>query len=379
MKNTVLGIFLLYTLLFFACSSSKRALKQGHYYKATVEAIKHLRTSPGSKKSQEVLLQAYPLAQENSMRIIQNAREANLSGKYATIADEYLMLNELADEIYTCPKALELIPHPNQYSRELREILPLAAEESYVIGSRLLRENTMRDAREAYFAFAKTDRYVEGYRDVKEKMEQALYMATLKVIVQQPRTPKSYQLSATFFYNNLMAELSRMGKDRFIRFYTYAEAKEEGLSRPDQLLVLNFEDFSIGRMRESRNSSELVRDSVLVGTTSVNGTKQNVYGTVKARFIAYRREVISEGVLSAQIVDASNKRVLEHRNFPGRFVWFNEWATYKGDERALTKKELRMAETEPLMPPPHQDLFIEFTKPIFDQTIRFVRDYYRGM
>ena len=31
-----------------------------------------------------------------------------------------------------------------------------------------------------------------------------------------------------------------------------------------------------------------------------------------------------------------------------------------------------------MMPPPQQDLFIEFTKPIFDQTVRFVTNYYTG-
>lgn len=50
---------------------------------------------------------------------------------------------------------------------------------------------------------------------------------------------------------------------------------------------------------------------------------------------------------------------------------------YKGDERALTDKQLKMTNnSDVVMPPANQDLFIEFTKPIFDQTVSFVRNYY---
>lgn len=362
--------------LFVECSSSRRALRHGDYYSATMNAIKTLRSNPKSKQSMEVLQQAYPLAKENSMRKIKNAFDANVTGKYSIAAEEYLALNALADAIYTCPKAMEIFPKPNQFSVELRDALPLAAEESYDLGEKLLRQNTIRDAREAYFNFLKAERYMPNYKDVREKIQVALYAATLKVVVARPITPKRYQLSADFFYDNLMAQIGRATSDQFIRFYTYEEAQGEGLSKPDQYLVLDFEDFTVGNLRESKNTTEIARDSVLVGTTTVDGKKQNVYGTVKAKLTVYRREVISQGLLSARIVNAYNNKVEEYRNFPGKFVWVNEWASFKGDERALSKDQLEMTETEPVMPPPEQALFIEFTKPIFDQAVRFVRNYY---
>jgi hypothetical protein len=375
-KVSYLLLLIVTTFLCVNCSSSKRALQHGDYYNASMNAIKTLRSNPKSKKSMEVLQQAYPLAKENSMRKIQNVFDANIPGKYSIAAEEYLALNAIADAIYTCPKAMEIFPQPYQFSKELREALPLAAEESYNLGERLLQLNTIRDAREAYFHFLKAESYMPDYKDVKEKIQYALFVATLKVIVQKPILPKRYQLSADFFYDNLMAQMSKMTANQFIRFYTYGEAQAEGLNMPDQYLVLNFEDFTVGNLRETKNTSELTRDSVLVGTTTVNGEKQNVYGTVKAKLTVNRREVISQGVLSARIVNAVNNKVEENRNFPGKFVWVNEWASFQGDERALSKEQLKMTETEPVMPPPEQDLFIEFTKPIFDQAVSFVRNYY---
>jgi hypothetical protein len=378
-KLSYLLVLIVVAFLSVNCSSNIKKLQRGDYYNAAMGAIKTLRSNPKSKNSIEVLQQAYPLAIENSMRKIQNALDADVAGKYSIIADEYLDLNAIADAIYTCPKAMELFPQPEQYGKELREILPLAFEESYSQGERLLQLNTLRDAREAYYKFLKAEHYMPDYKDVKEKIQVALYAATLKVVVQKPITPKRYQLSADFFYDNLMAQMSKITANQFVRFYTYGEAKEEGLEKPDQYLVLSFEDFTVGNLRETTNNSEISRDSVLVGTTTVNGEKQNVYGTVKAKLTVYTREVISEGILSAKIINAYNNKVEESRNFPGGFVWVNEWASYKGDERALTNKQLKMTETKPIMPPPEQDLFIEFTRPILDQAVGFVRNYYSSI
>jgi hypothetical protein len=173
-----------------------------------------------------------------------------------------------------------------------------------------------------------------------------------------------------------MTQISQISSNHFVRFYTEVEAQNERLTQPHQYLVFDFEDFMVGSMRESSRTYETSRDSVLVGTTTVNGKSQNVFGRVKAEVTTTRREVTAESVLAVRIIDAAVNRIEQHRNFPGKFVWSNEWSTYKGDDRALTDEEKKRTNTKPLMPPSQQDLFIECTKPIFDQTVRFVKDYY---
>ena len=378
MKQTFNSLLLLCVAALFvaSCGSSKKSLQRGEYYTATMEAVKQLRSNPDNRKQQQVLLDAYSLAQEISLRNIQNAFDANAANKYTIAADEYRALNRIADAIYTCPGALRVVPQPAQYTRELSDILPMAAEESYNLAERQLQLNTIHGARQAYMLFVKADEYVSGYRDVHDKIAQALYLATLKVVVQRPATPKNYQLTADFFFNNLMAQMAQVTSNRFIRFYTPEEASKERLTHPDQYLVLDFDDFTVGAMREAKSTVPLSRDSVLVGTTTVNGKSQNVYGTVKAELTTFTREVVSQGTLSVKITNAATNRIEEHRSFGGKYVWTNEWATYKGDERALTDKQKKMTNTEPVMPPPQQNLFVEFTKPIFNQTVTFVKNYY---
>jgi hypothetical protein len=58
-------------------------------------------------------------------------------------------------------------------------------------------------------------------------------------------------------------------------------------------------------------------------------------------------------------------------------VWFTEWGSFNGDERALSKDQLALCDKRPAPPPPPQDLFVEFTKPIYNQVTPFLKDFYR--
>ena len=116
----------------------------------------------------------------------------------------------------------------------------------------------------------------------------------------------------------------------------------------------------------------------MVGSTEVNGEKVNVYGTVEAEFISYRKYIDSGGLLDMKIYDAVTDRVLFQRKMPGEYNWMAEWATYKGDKRALSDEELALARlSEPLNPSP-QFLFEQFCQPIYSQAAGHIREFYRG-
>lgn len=370
------------TLLAFAallvggCSSSKRALRQGDYAKATLEAARHLRKHPGNKTSQEVLRQAYPLACENALRHIRQAADGGASDRYIVAAEAYMQLNELAEAIYESPKALEVAGRPTRYDRELREIRPKAAEQAFTLADRLMEHGSMRDARRAYVLFVKANRFVEGYRNVAQRIEEALDAATLKVVVKRPAADRPYIEPADHFYDRLLSEITRRDL-RFVRFYTADDARRAGLTRPDQILELDFSSFNVNPMREGRNEEEVTRDSVRIGSALVDGQYRDVYGTVRAQLIVYRREVRCTGTLRLRIIQNADGRVAESRDFPGRFVWGDEWATYKGDERALDDEQRELVRNEPAVPPSPQDLFAAFSRPLLDPAVSFVRQYYR--
>lgn len=103
-----------------------------------------------------------------------------------------------------------------------------------------------------------------------------------------------------------------------------------------------------------------------------------VYGTVKATLYHYTKTTTSKGVVSFRIIDAKTGALLSSEKMPGEFVWRSEWATFNGDERALSADQLRLSKLKELPAPAPQELFIEFTRPIYDQITTKIRDFYNG-
>lgn len=374
LKNLVLLSILAYVIS--SCSTGSSAYQHGDYYKACQEAIERLRSNPKSQKAQTVLVQAYPMAQKIAQKEIDNATLANGPDKYDIIVFQYERLNQLAKQIFNCPKAYELVPQPSEYIAEMAKAKQLAAENAYNSGLKALNAGGLDQARIAYQLFQNVNRYVSGYKDVLNKMDESRYYATLRVIVQKPVTNANFQYSADFFFKNLMAEIRQNSQNRFIRYYTEEEAQTEKMRNPHQYIALNFENFTIGNVRESSNTTELKRDSVVVGTVKVDGKVYNSYNTVTAKFTTLRREISSGGVLSLRIVDAQTGQEIQRKDLSGSYVWNTSWANYKGDDRALNEEQKRLCVREPQIPPSPQDLFIEFTKPIYNQAVSYVRSVY---
>jgi len=377
MKRAQQLLFLSFFVIYISsCSSGKTAYQRGDYYKACMESIDRLRSNPNSRKAQTVLVEAYPLLQKTAQREIDNALLANGSDKYDVVVFQYEKLNQLANSIFNCPKALELVPKPAEYISEMANAKQMAAENAYNLGVAALNAGTLEQAKVAWQYFQNANRYVAGYKDALNKIEESRYYATLRVIVQKPYTNANFQYSADFFYNNLMTEIRQSSQNRFIRYYTQEEVRQENMKNPHQYIVLNFEDFSVGNIRESSNTADLKRDSVIVGTVKVDGKTYNSYNTVTAKMTTLRREISSGGVLSLRIIDAQSNQELQRKNLSGSYVWNTTWANFKGDDRALTDEQKRMCNRDPQMPPSPQDMFIEFTKPIYNQAVSYIRSVY---
>jgi hypothetical protein len=341
-----------------------------------MESIDRLRSSPRNEKSQYVLIKAYPLAQKTALREIDNAILAKEQDKYDILVFQYERLNQLATSIYNCPKAYELIPQPAEYREELSNAKQMAAKYAYDRGVTALNVGTIEQARIAYNFFQNANKYVYGYSDVLNKIEDSRYYATYRILVQKPMTSSRYQYSADFFYNNLISELIKNTGNRFIRFYTYEEAQRENMRDPHQVVEIDFQSFSVGNVRESSNTLDLKRDSVIVGTVKVEGKTYNSYGTVRAKLTTYFHDILSGGTLNITIVDALSSRTLQQRNFSGEYIWKTSWSNYTGDDRALTNEQKNMCSQKPQVPPSHQDMFIQFTKPIYDQALPYLRNFY---
>jgi len=376
--HTKVSSFIVICLFFMSCSSGKKAFEHGDYYNATLQAVNRLRSNPNSAKAIQAVKDSYPMSLTYFQGKIDYSLSSNAPFKYSEVVDYYEKMNRLADEVSRCPAALRLFPQLNYFTVELDQTRKLAAEEQYIAGLANEKLNSRLSWKDASFNYQKADRFVPGYKDVRSRLEEARYKATLKVIVEQIKVSLKYQLTSDFFLNQIIENLMRYRPNEFVAFYSPESARKEGIKNPDQILRMNFDDFVIGQTYDKESVKEVRRDSVEVGTVTLkNGEKVKAYNTVKAKLTVNRRELISNGVLDVTILDAWRNAVVSQRKFPGQYVWFIEWGSFNGDERALTDKQLAVCRRKPLPPPGPQDLFIEFTKPIFNQVTPFLKSFYQ--
>lgn len=235
-------------------------------------------------------------------------------------------------------------------------------------------------ARQAYENFEKCDALLGGFRDVLSKLDESYEYGSHKVVVEQVLvTSRAYQLSNEYFQNKVNEFLQTNKRlNKFVRFYSPEEASSIRL-KPDHVIKLEFDDFVVGQtLIQSNTETVTSKDSVQVGETTVAGKKISVYNKVTAKLTKSRKSVLSSGVLDMQIMDFRSKSVVNQEKFRGDYSWFCEWGNYNGDERALTADQKRICNTREINPPPSQQLFVEFSKPIYDRLTSKIRDYYKN-
>jgi len=158
----------------------------------------------------------------------------------------------------------------------------------------------------------------------------------------------------------------------FVMFFRPEEARRQRI-QTDHVMILSFDDFIVGQTYVKERVEEVKKENVLIGYTD---QRRPVYSTVKAQLSIFDKTISSGGQLDMTILDARTKRVLNQQKMPGTFVWQDSWASYRGDQRALSKEQLALCKKKEVMPPPPQTLFLEFTKPIYNQTVSRINSFY---
>ncbi|MDY0905084.1 hypothetical protein [Pedobacter sp. CFBP9032] len=377
MKNTSRLRYFIYLSLIIlgGCTTGKNALQKGDYDTSVAKAVGRLQNSPKNGEATQVLKTAYQLALQDHLRKIDEAKLSNDLFRWESIMYDYQKINQLADEINTCPACLVIIPSPVKYIRELSDSRYNAAAVRYNSGVIYLRENNRQSAKKAYYEFEKVQNLQPDYKDVKTKIDDAFWAAITRVVVQPiiiNRGP--YQLSGNYFQQQINEFISHYSRNKFVIFYAEDQATNEKIV-PDQVLSLNFDDFIVGQTYVKERVEKLTRDSVVIGETR---DKKAVYGTVKATLSIFEKNISSSGLLDMTITDWQSRKIIKQQKFPGTYVWRDSWASYQGDDRALNTNQLAMTRRKEILPPPPDALFLEFTKPIYSQLVDDISYFYNN-
>lgn len=374
-NTSKLFLIVLTIVLFNACSSGKKALQNGNYDEAVFTAVSRLKSNPTKGKALETLRKGYDFALDRHLARIKDVKLTDDVFKWEKVVTEYQAINNLAYAIADCPTCLSVIPDAPKYIAETSDAKYFAAEARYKVATKLLAKKNRTDARDAYYNFEKAEQLYPDFKDAKTKMDDAYWAAVIRVRVEPVQVnSRLYKLSNDFFQDKINEYLKNYERKSFVKFYTPQEAMMAKV-KFDQVLQLDFDDFIVGQTYVKERIEEMKRENVKIGETR-DSARKIVYGTVKGKLTTFEKTITSSGLLNFQIVDLATNKIINHEKMPGTYIWIDTWGGYIGDERALTDNDKALLNRRESRPPAPQDLFLAFTKPIYDQLTQRVSSFY---
>ncbi|MBV5348132.1 hypothetical protein JZU61_00435 [bacterium] len=340
--------FLISLLLLNACSTGQKSLDQGNYYDAIMKAASRLSSDPENRKASQVISEGYPMAVIYYQEEIDKVLTGNDPFKWRRTLEIMQTVNQMSDEIRRIPAARKLVPSPKNYTSEMTNVQNRAAQEFYDAGMDALSRKTRETAKQAYFHFLNADGLVRGYKDTQQKMLMSKDLATVKVVVEQIPVNGKFEYSAQFFYDNV--------------------------------LQMGFYDFFIDRPQHSEEQQELstqVEEKYQVKISKDSTVTRIRMIPKKGKIKILTDQVASGGLLELKAVEFQSQKIVFTDKIPGQYMWQNKYGIFVGDNEVLDKEHINILNNKMIMPPPAQDMFVLFTKPIFNQLADKLTNYFR--
>jgi hypothetical protein len=368
-------------MLLNACSTGMKSLQKGNYYDAIMKAASRLSSDPENRKASQVIEEGYPMAIAYYQEEIDQILTGNDPFRWKQTLDIMRTVNRMSDEIRRIPAARKLVPSIKTYTSEMADVQNRAAQELYDAGLEALNRRTRESAKQAYFYFLDADGLVRGFKDTNQKIQESKDLATLKVIVEQIPVNGKFEYSAQFFYDNVFQMLNeRFPEKDFVHFFSPEQAERNKLKYPDMVLRMGFYDFFIDRpqhLEEERDLTKEIQESYTVAVTKDSTATRYRTVTKKGKIKIVTDQVASGGLLELKTVEFQTKKIVFTDKIPGQYRWENKYGIFVGDKEVLDNNLSNIVNNKVIMPPATQDMFVLFTKPIFDQVADRLTNYFK--
>lgn len=367
-------------LMLNACSTGLKSLQQGNYFDAIMKAVNRLSSDPDNRKASQVISEGYPMAVAYYQEEIDKVLTSNDRFKWKRTLETMQTVNRISDEIRRIPAARKLVPSPKIYTTEMTDVQNHAAQEFYDAGMEALAHNTRETAKQAFYYFQNADALVHGFKDTQLKIQQAKNLATLTVVVEQIPVNGKFEYSAQFFYDNVFQMLNQRFQEKdFVHFFSPEEAEKAKLKYPDMVLQMGFYDFFIDRPQHSEEEKELskqIEESYQVKVSRDSTVTKTRLVTKRGKIKIVTDQMASGGLLELKAVEFQTRKIVFTDQVPGAFTWQNQYGVFVGDKEVLDNNLSNIVSNKVQMPPAPQDMFVLFTKPIFNQLTTKLVNYF---
>ncbi len=368
-------LYSLFLVLFFmaSCRSSRNSITSTQEDKLLLAALKKLDKNSSDTTLQNSFSNLYLEAAKVHLDNIDIYNTLIDVAKWNKIIKEYESLQRLTDVINSSVTAKRLVKAP-PYGGQISVATQNAASDYYNIGVSYLQNNDKESFHNAYLAFKKSQEFDPVYKDAKRQMDVALQNSILNVVV-NPVTDNSFyynnagwnsygnSFNNDYLQRNLVRDLGGdYNKNAAVRFYTDREADNADIN-PDlivDLTWLNLDVPSPYTSQYSRNVSKQVEKS-----RDTSG--HIIYETVTGTLYITKKYFTATGDLETRITNADTRNIVDSKRYTAQFNWQLEYASYRGDSRALSGNDLPMLNNTNIQVPRKEDILNELYQRIYPQ------------
>jgi tetratricopeptide (TPR) repeat protein len=349
--------FIALSVFFFSCKSAEKLYQKGNYDEAVELAAKKLSKKPNDASLLDILQNAYRFAVEDHQARIQNYSYSTNDLRWEQIYNEYNDLQRLYNAIRKSPSVFDVV-QPTDYSSYITTYKEEAANARIDRGLSLMDNNTKNSYKDAYYEFQKALELKPGDIDIRRRMDEA-YAGAVTNVVLLPLNRYGYQYTSYNFDQNnfdynVLRYLTSNNNNRFTQYYTATEARGANI-RIDNSVEMRYSDVNVGRYRDQRSVREVSRQIVSKETVYSKDSVVKEYITVKAKITTTTRTVQADGLLQATARDHT-ERLIWSDTYRGNYNWSATFATFTGDERALSDEDKKLLNQREQWPPSNDEI-----------------------
>jgi hypothetical protein len=368
----VLWIYGAFIIILSSCGIGSTLSRYPAEDKIVYESLKDLSKNASGENTQRSFTSAYAEAVLSHQNKISQYRNSNQINKWERIMTEYGHLIKLAQTVNESQAAAKLVTTQN-YEEQYAEAKRNAAESYYAKANDLLQSGDRYAAREAGSLLKKADDLIPGYKDVENLQNVAAEKGTVSVVI----NPVNYY-SQSFGYWGLNNDYIQQEIARDLRFqlnsgnvkvFTEWEARRSNIV-PDRVVDIGWDQLFIPTPMTNTSTRQVSKQ---INTGRVDDKKQPIYETVTATLYITEKYVRASGNLTLRIFDAKNNRNVLWDNFPADYTWREQYATYRGDSRALSGYELAMINNSAFRDPSRNDIFGNVLREVYPRLVSRIR------
>ena len=359
-------------LVLASCKTSRDYLSRSNEDRTLFDAVKRLNKKSTDEDAVKALPILYPLAQQRHLKKIETYNSYNELNKWDKIFNEYSILQNMLDAIDNSAASAALVT-PKNYQQEISVTKQSAAEDYYRQGLTYFSSDDRDDLKKAYQSFKTADKWVNGYKDAKTKMDSAFNNSIVNVQINPVQDNSfffntgwgntGYNYSNEYFQQNLVRDLGGKYATRYpAKFYTEWEARRDNM-QPDWVVDLTLRNMDMPRpiiYSYNRNLSKQIETG---RDTSGKQTYQTVYATLNIQRQSFR----AAGQMDVNITDIHTRKNILYNSCSDQYEWQEEKASYSGDSRALSSSDWALVNNNNFNTPRKEEILNQLYRKIYTQ------------